>query len=161
MRIFLSSFFSFTFEPIFFISSQLTTWCCHYSQKTSMPPIYITHELYMKQVMLICYPLSYIRLLYGPKSLDSLALPLVWQFFRPAEIRIYLYCLISFNWILEYQGSGQHWKQIARHWNPIFLLRDVTSTLTATLSILLIIIFKFMIRHKETACKVIALNSNW
>ena len=36
----LSSFFSFTFNPTILqslISSQLTTWFCHYSQKTSMP----------------------------------------------------------------------------------------------------------------------------
>ena len=38
-----SSFFSFTFIPkilLSFISSQLTTWFCHNSQKTSMPPVH-------------------------------------------------------------------------------------------------------------------------
>ena len=37
----LASIFSFTFKPKIlqsFISSQLTTWLCHDSQKTSMPP---------------------------------------------------------------------------------------------------------------------------
>ena len=84
---------------------------CYYSQKTSVHPIkalvlFIMHELYMKQVMLICYPLSYIRLLYGPKSLDSLALPLVWQLYRPACRNLHL-VMLSHSFQLNAGISGQ------------------------------------------------------
>ena len=47
-KVLLLSFFSFTFQPKIlqtFISSQLTTWFRHDSQKTSMPPMTMTMEL--------------------------------------------------------------------------------------------------------------------
>ena len=171
MKIFLSSFFSFTFEPNFSIFSQLTTLSLFpKNQYASHKGVsFIHHALTCKwskscsYAILCLILLGYNRIFYSPKSLDSLALPLVWQLYRPACRNLHL-VMLSHSFQLNAGISGQ-WATLKTNYTAlksnISILWCYINTHCSKLSILLIIIFKFMIRHKETACKVIALNSNW